>query len=35
MNRPYNPELVLKTAEEDIETCAQQVIDLLKERGII
>ncbi len=31
---PDNPELVVNTGKDPIELCTQQVIDLLKERGV-
>lgn len=33
--KPDNPEIILKTAEQSIETCAIQVIKYLQERGFI
>ena len=32
---PLNPELVVNTGEDSLEQCVAQVIDMLKERGII
>jgi len=32
---PLNPELVVDTANQSLELCTRQVVDLLKERGII
>ena len=32
---PLNPELIVETDKNDIETCAQIVVDYLVEEGII
>jgi adenylylsulfate kinase len=32
---PANPEVVVKTAESDLDTCVAQVIDALERRGIL
>jgi adenylylsulfate kinase len=32
---PVNPELIVNTGEESLEECVSQVMELLKERGII
>ena len=32
---PERPELVLRTAEHDLESCADQILVLLRGRGII
>ena len=32
---PENPDLILNTEEEDLQTCVQKVLDMLSERGFI